>query len=459
MARETGIQEVNPNETRRQLHTFLNAEAFLATAALNHFATDNITGAVVWVKATSVLGTPAYTLSLESSPDETDANFVDVAAMVRPDVSEIADENPHVYMFNFANCHQFTRFKLTLGAGDGGDDLVTFKVCFLYGSFTNASDVTLETGDLEIGAVEIKDATTDTRLKVMAEDSAHSSGDTGIMLMAVRNDSGTALAGNSGDYIPITTDANGNVRVATGSGGSAGGGNNTYSTEQGDFTATPMNGTYSIVLSVDSIGGVAITAANLANGILKIMDVSLTPDEYKTVTLDKFTWTAATKTIDITNCTGAFTLGTGDVVSLTLTGPDKMRDSSTDAQRTSAIRDMSDQYVSETLIDTTNVAAATNYYPSSSGVSMDGYKNLSIQGLTSGGVTTTIEVTNDDAASPDWFDITTHLYDWVSAAYAASYVDVNMLFFLENLNVKALRIKSVTSDATNAVQYNLRRIY
>lgn len=46
-----------------------------------------------------------------------------------------------------------------------------------------------------------------------AEDSAHVSGDLGTMLLAVRNDAGTALAGTTGDYIPVTTDASGNLRV------------------------------------------------------------------------------------------------------------------------------------------------------------------------------------------------------------------------------------------------------
>lgn len=50
------------------------------------------------------------------------------------------------------------------------------------------------------------------------EDAAHSTGDTGAMLLAVRNDAGTALAGTTGDYIPLSTDANGALRVA----GSAG---------------------------------------------------------------------------------------------------------------------------------------------------------------------------------------------------------------------------------------------
>ena len=46
-----------------------------------------------------------------------------------------------------------------------------------------------------------------------AEDAAHVSGDLGIMGLAVRNDAGTALAAD-GDYIPLTTDSTGALRVA-----------------------------------------------------------------------------------------------------------------------------------------------------------------------------------------------------------------------------------------------------
>jgi len=46
-----------------------------------------------------------------------------------------------------------------------------------------------------------------------AEDSAHASGDLGLMSLAVRNDAGTPLAAD-GDYIPFTTDATGALRVA-----------------------------------------------------------------------------------------------------------------------------------------------------------------------------------------------------------------------------------------------------
>lgn len=47
-----------------------------------------------------------------------------------------------------------------------------------------------------------------------AEDAAHSDGDKGVMLLAVRQDTfGTALAGTSGDYIPLITGPNGLLAV------------------------------------------------------------------------------------------------------------------------------------------------------------------------------------------------------------------------------------------------------
>ncbi len=51
-----------------------------------------------------------------------------------------------------------------------------------------------------------------------AEDAAHTSGDTGVMIFAVRNDAGGALATTTGDYIPLTTDSAGALRVVGSSG-------------------------------------------------------------------------------------------------------------------------------------------------------------------------------------------------------------------------------------------------
>jgi len=45
------------------------------------------------------------------------------------------------------------------------------------------------------------------------EDAAHASGDVGVMSLAVRNDTPSALAGTDGDYIPLTTDSVGALHV------------------------------------------------------------------------------------------------------------------------------------------------------------------------------------------------------------------------------------------------------
>lgn len=47
-----------------------------------------------------------------------------------------------------------------------------------------------------------------------AEDAVHSSGDVGVMALAVRRDTPTSLAGADGDYIPVTTDSLGRLHTA-----------------------------------------------------------------------------------------------------------------------------------------------------------------------------------------------------------------------------------------------------
>ena len=44
-----------------------------------------------------------------------------------------------------------------------------------------------------------------------AEDAAHASGDTGVMLLAVRQDTAAALAGTDGDYIPVIVGSDGGL--------------------------------------------------------------------------------------------------------------------------------------------------------------------------------------------------------------------------------------------------------
>lgn len=101
------------------------------------------------------------------------------------------------------------------------------RVKVQYGSDGSATDVdtgtplpvtvianTLATG----AATSAKQDTGNTSLAtiagvVRAEDSAHTTGDTGVMTLAVRNDTGAVLAGSDGDYVPLTTDATGALRT------------------------------------------------------------------------------------------------------------------------------------------------------------------------------------------------------------------------------------------------------
>lgn len=102
-----------------------------------------------------------------------------------------------------------------------------------------------------------------------AEDAAHSSGDTGVMALAVRQDADASFAGTSGDYAPLQLDDNGflkvNIKAGAGSGGTA-------STDDAAFTAgsgsgTPMMG-FVTADSVDS-GDVGVVGM-LANRQLKV---------------------------------------------------------------------------------------------------------------------------------------------------------------------------------------------
>lgn len=78
-----------------------------------------------------------------------------------------------------------------------------------------------------------------------AEDAAHSSGDVGVMALVVRQDSQSDL-GADGDYVPMTVDGDGGLRVSIVAGAGSGG---TAAADDADFTAgttsgTPIMGSY-----------------------------------------------------------------------------------------------------------------------------------------------------------------------------------------------------------------------
>jgi hypothetical protein len=86
------------------------------------------------------------------------------------------------------------KVKVAFGASDTGT-LVEAAV----GLPVNVLDITPGTGATDLGK---------------AEDAAHSSGDTGVAVLAVRKDTAAALAGTDGDYANLEVDAVGALHVA-----------------------------------------------------------------------------------------------------------------------------------------------------------------------------------------------------------------------------------------------------
>lgn len=84
---------------------------------------------------------------------------------------------------------------------------------------TNAIGKLAANSGVDIGDVDVTSVTPGTAAASLgkAEDAVHASGDTGIMALAVRKDTASALAGTDGDYIPLVVDASGRLHVAVGS--------------------------------------------------------------------------------------------------------------------------------------------------------------------------------------------------------------------------------------------------
>ncbi len=131
---------------------------------------------------------------------------------------------------------------------------------------TNAIGKLAANSGVDIGDVDVTSLVPGTAAASLgkAEDAAHVSGDTGVMMLAVRQDSQTALAAN-GDYMPPTIDAVGGMRVSIVAGAGTGG---TSMTDDAAFTVAvtginPVGGTYRSVRDAvdDNDGGAfAMTA-------------------------------------------------------------------------------------------------------------------------------------------------------------------------------------------------------
>jgi len=329
--------------------------------------------------------------------------------------------------------------------------------------------------DVQIGAVEIKNATTDDRAVVNAANTARSATDNVVLVQtldAAGNVGSSATDVDDTAFTPATDKGQVIMAVQTadvvdaGDKGAlrmtmarelmvnsriAGDGFGTYANRRGDFIATPTTGAKTITVT-----GLPFTLE--AEHVLQVRKRTSAGVE---MTLPLTTITVSGGVITLAD---APNFVAGDVVSVLLEGAAKTYDRSLDIQKTVNQSPDRASYVIDSLIDTTNVAIGTAYLPSSTGMSMDGFKDLSISGKlidADGTVTVTIEATDDeDSTNADWVQV--YYYDNKNNTTVNTWTVTNdTLTFagsLDNFNYNLFRVKVVQADsATNTQIIKIRR--
>lgn len=139
------------------------------------------------------------------------------------------------------------------------------------GAGTNGIGKLTANSGVDIGDVDVTSVIPGTGATNLgkAEDAAHTTGDTGVLGLAVRRDANTSLVDTDGDYAPLQVNSAGSLKVAIISGGGSGG---TSATDDAAFTVATDSGTPMMgVVTADSVdsGDVGVVGM-LANRQLKV---------------------------------------------------------------------------------------------------------------------------------------------------------------------------------------------
>jgi len=132
-------------------------------------------------------------------------------------------------------------------------------------------------------------------------------------------------------------------------------------------------------------------------------------------------------------------------------------DSATDALKVVNIANLNSVYTTSTLISTTNLAIATYYYPSSAGMDMNNYKDLSLEIDVPAVITVTVEASNDNTfANPK--DITVSGNELTTnTAGTASFSNASVIVDFDDMNIRYVRVVVVVANATNTIDIVARR--
>jgi hypothetical protein len=228
--------------------------------------------------------------------------------------------------------------------------------------------------------------------------------------------------------------------VSLGGGASAGGGASVWSTKQGDFSAVVTTSTKNITVT-----GLPWT--------LEAQNVAI---------VEKWDLVGDKSTLKISNVTvsgGVITLGdeddfaAGDVVAVTLIGPDKAYDEGGDQGMQFITNQDSGKWTSsEHLVDLA-IDAETNRFV----IPMEGFKDLSMHWkFTAGGtVVMTLWATNnpaaDDTADADWVDVSA---DYLTKTLSGTTEQAEVA---ENIFFQKVMVKIVTTGTTNVADIYIKK--
>jgi len=277
------------------------------------------------------------------------------------------------------------------------------------------------------------------------EDVAHASADYGTHTMGVRNDVLAGLAGTDGDYASMQVDALGAQYV------------NSLLSLLNVTHRSPVDGTVAYTSTTTiTCSSFPFTVAD-ANCSVAYILYRPTGGQWQSPIINGQGGVSITSAANVITVAGYGTpFASADAYIVGIEEQDKGYTVATTSHRSEEVDPLSSQYISASLVDTTNVSAATHYYPSATGGTMDGYQDQSLTGKfidADGTLTLTLEVTNDEDTSGDWNGA--YFYDNELNATVNSKTVTNgtELFTLSanNNNFRRFRWVVIASGATNTV--------
>ena len=335
-------------------------------------------------------------------------------------------------------------------------------------------EVKLEAADITIGKVKMEDGTS-TKLAVINEANTARTTSTNTLVTQVLDESGAVLKTSviAGDTTSLDTKQGTTGEAAAVDGTRAaqlryiGEQANsklsippyTHSSGRGDFTAA-----YTSNVTI-TLAGEPATVTNEQISSLTITDTAGTTT---TTFVNGQNGVAMSISASVITITGAGTpFASGDTYDVRLNLFDKAYDIATDSLQNSTLNPDYSRYLTESVVDETNVAAATNYYPSASGGVMDGYRHLGFTGKfidADGTITLTIEGTNDEDATPanrDWIQLYAfdNKNDTTTNSVAITNGTITFALNFEFYSYKYYRCKVVNDGATNTIIIKSRKVF